>query len=119
MAKFFLSIYRFFNKSRIIFFVTMISVFAICVFFAMRIKFEEDISKILPSDKNISKLNEVFQNSKFVDKLTFTISMQDTTAVSPDSLVQFADTLVSALQQNVNKYIRKINYRIDDSLIIN
>ena len=55
---------------------------------------EEDISKILPKDKKIEKLNEVFQNSKFMDKLVVTVSLKDTSAAAqPDSLVAYADEL--------------------------
>ena len=64
---------------------SLIASFAVIAFFASRIHFEEDISKILPHDKKIEKLNEVFQNSKFADKLVITVSLKDTAAVQPDS----------------------------------
>jgi len=39
-------------------------VFLLAGWFAAQVKFEEDISKILPKDKKIEKLNEVFQKFK-------------------------------------------------------
>ena len=52
-------------------------------FFCLRVKFEEDISTIIPKDKKMEKLNQVFQNSKFVDKLVVTVSLKDTNAAQP------------------------------------
>jgi predicted exporter len=116
MEKVLSAIYNYFEKHRTVFFISIAASFIIVILLASRLKFEEDISKILPKDKKIEKLNEVFQNSKFLDKLVLTISLQDTLATSsPDSLVTFADTLVSVVQQKLSKYIARINYRVDDS----
>lgn len=85
----------------------------------MQVKFEEDISKILPKDKKIEKLNEVFQNSKFMDKLAVTVSLKDTAATAePDSLVTYADELVEHIQQKLTPFISKINYKVDDGLAL-
>jgi len=80
---------------------------------------EEDISKILPNDKKIEKLNAVFQNSKFMDKLAVTVSLKDTAAAAePDSLVVYADALVENIQQKLGPFITKINYKVDDGLAL-
>ena len=85
----------------------------------MQLKFEEDISKILPKDKKIDKLNQVFANSKFLDKLVVTVSLKDSNAAAaPDSLVTFADGFVAAVQNKLSPYITKINYKVDDSLAL-
>ena len=100
MEKIFISIYNYFEKNRSVFFVSFISCFLLAGWFAARVKFEEDISKVLPKDKKIEKLNEVFQNSKFADKLVVMVSLKDTSAVSqPDSLTAFADQFASAVKE--------------------
>ena len=77
----------------------LLLIFLLAGWFAVQVKFEEDISKILPKDKKIEKLNEVFQNSKFMDKLVVTVSLKDTTAAAqPDSLVAYADAFVEKIQ---------------------
>ncbi|MEO6722706.1 MAG: 1-acyl-sn-glycerol-3-phosphate acyltransferase [Ferruginibacter sp.] len=115
MAKFFTGIYRYFEKNRLVFFILFAVCFVMAGYFASRIKFEEDISKILPKDKKIEKLNEVFRNSKFIDKLVITVSLKDTKGVAPDSLTTVADQFVSRVQAGLDPYINKINYKVDDS----
>jgi 1-acyl-sn-glycerol-3-phosphate acyltransferase len=119
MEKILVRVYNYFAKHRTVFFVTFGVSFLLLVFFASRVKFEEDISKILPKDKKTEKLNEIFQNSKFIDKLVITVSLKDTTAQQPDSLVAYADDFAARVQNDCAPYISKINYRVDDGLIMN
>jgi len=116
MEKIFSAIYNYFEKHRLVFFISFGASFLLVSLLASQVKFEEDISKILPNDKKIEKLNQVFQNSKFLDKLVLTVSLQDTQApAQPDSLVSFADILGSTIQQNLSHYISKVNYKVDDA----
>ena len=97
-------------------YVSFVLSFLLIGFFASRVNFEEDISKILPNDKKIEKLNDVFQNSKFADKLAITISLKDSLAeAQPDNLVNFADSFVTHIQNNLTPYIGKLNYKVDDN----
>ena len=119
MEKLFITIYNFFEKRKALFWGVLAGSFLLAGWFASRIKLEEDISKILPNDKKIEKLNQVFQNSKFLDKLVITVSLKDSSNTpQPDSLVSFADTLVTALQQNLQPYISKIQDKVDDGLAL-
>ena len=68
MEKILLNIYNFYTKRLPALYVTFAALLLLSGFFAWKVKFEEDISKVLPKDKKIEKLNEVFQNSKFIDK---------------------------------------------------
>jgi len=118
MEKILLNIYNFFAKRQPVLYGTFATLLLLTCFFAWKVKFEEDISKILPKDKKIEKLNEVFQNSKFMDKLVVTVSLKDTAAIAPDSLVTYADTLVENIQQKLSPFITKINDKVDDGLAL-
>jgi 1-acyl-sn-glycerol-3-phosphate acyltransferase len=119
MEQLLIRIYNFFEKRRLLFFIIFISSFGLLLFFALKVKFEEDISKILPKDKKIEKLNEVFQNSRFMDKLVVTVSLNDTSSTAqPDSLVAYTGIFVEKLQQKLTPYIRKINDKVDDDLVM-
>ena len=110
-------IYNFFEKRRALFFSVFAASFLLLGYFSLQVKFEEDISKILPKDKKIEKLNEVFQNSKFIDKLVITVSLKDSNAAAqPDSLVEYADSLEQAIKEKLGAYVKKINARVDDGL---
>lgn len=117
MEKIFTSIYGFFEKRRAVFFTCFVLAFLLVGFLASRVKFEEDISKILPKDKKIEKLNEVFQQSRFMDKLVVMVTLADEKATAqPDLLVMYADSLSARVQQQLSPYVRKVNGRVDDEL---
>ena len=119
MEKIFSAIYNYFAKHRLVFFIIFAGSFIAVALLASRVHFEEDISKILPKDKKIEKLNQVFQNSKFLDKLVVTVSLKDTLAASqPDSLVSFAEVLGNTIQQKLSPYISKVNYKVDDGFAL-
>lgn len=119
MEKILLSIYHFFEKRQLALYITFVLIFLLAGWFALQVKFEEDISKILPKDKKIEKLNEVFQNSKFIDKLAVTVSLKDTAAdAQPDSLVAYADELIAGMESKLDSFITKINYKVDDGLAL-
>jgi hypothetical protein len=119
MEKVFSAIYYYFEKHRPVFWFSFVVSFLIISILASRLRLEEDISKILPRDEKIEKLNQVFQNSKFLDKLVLTVSLRDSLAPSqPDSLVEFADTLVHNIQLQLSPYISKINYKVDDGFAL-
>ena len=119
MEKILLGIYEFYKKQRTGLFLTFIIIFLLAGWFASQLKFEEDISKILPPDKKIEKLNEVFQNSKFMDKLVVMVSLKDTAAIAqPDSLVAYADELVQNIRVKLSPFVSKITYKTDDELAL-
>ncbi|MCC7524766.1 MAG: 1-acyl-sn-glycerol-3-phosphate acyltransferase [Chitinophagaceae bacterium] len=116
MERFFGSIYRYFRKRRW----QLYLLFSVCIivsaFFTAQLKFEEDISKILPKDDKVEKLNEVFSQSKFMDKLVVMVSLKEATQTAPDSLLAFADDLTEAVPKQLGAYIQSINYKVDDDL---
>src|SRR4051812_18794536 len=118
MERLLIRIYNFFEKRRLLFFIVFAVSFFSAGYFAMQVKFEEDISKILPQDKKIEKLNEVFQNSKFLDKLVLTVSLKDTATSAPDSLVAYADSLEQAITKNLSPFIKKITAKTDDAIVL-
>ncbi len=119
MEKILLNIYNFYNKRQPALYITFAVIFLLIGWFALQVKFEEDISKILPKDKKIEKLNEVFQNSKFMDKLVVTVALKDTAAAAqPDSLVAYADELAANIQAKLAPFITNINYKVDDGLAL-
>lgn len=118
METFFSAIYRFFAKRKALLFLCFFILLAAAGYFASRLKFEEDISKILPRDKQVEKLNEIFSQSKLMDKLVVMVSLKDTSIAEPDSLVSFSDELVAAAEQSLAPYLKKINYRVDDDVTL-
>ncbi|MBL0055130.1 MAG: 1-acyl-sn-glycerol-3-phosphate acyltransferase [Chitinophagaceae bacterium] len=118
MGKLFIRIYDFFEQRRVLLYSLFIALLSLFGWFASQLKFEEDISKILPRDQKIEKLNQVFQQSKFMDKLVVMVSLKDSSATEPDSLVAFADDMVDAIREKLNPFVAKISDKVDDGLAL-
>ena len=114
MQKVFTSIFDFFRKNKTALYCSFFSTLAVFIFFASRIKFVEDIYAILPKDHKTEKLTQIFENSKFADKLVVMASVKDTAATQPDSLVAYADAFAEALQHQASTYIKNLRYKIDE-----
>ena len=116
MEKIFAGIYDYFQKTphRVLYAVFFMSL-GLFAFFALRVKFEEDISAIIPKDKKIEKLNEVFQNSKFADKLVITVSLKDTNAAAHRiAWLHMPIHLLRRLKRKSSCLHQKIHYKVDD-----
>src|ERR1700722_2828773 len=109
MERFFISIYDYFEKHKGRMWFAAIFCFLFFGFFASRIKFEQDITRILPHEKRLDKQQQVFEDSRFSEKLTVCISQKDSTAVAnPDELVTFADTFIAKATTDLPTYIKTI-----------
>jgi len=118
MASLFLFLYELFKRHRIAFFSAVVAIALLCGYTASRINLEEDISKAMPADEKTEKLNSVFQNSRFLDKLIVNISLADTTTSDQDQLITFADSLIAHLSTNYSpQYIREITGVTNDDLM--
>ncbi len=82
----------------------------------MKIKPEEDISKILPKDRQADKLNELFRNAKFADKIVVMVSLNDSNRKSPELLSAFSDSFASLLRKSLPSYILSVDAQVNDSL---
>jgi uncharacterized protein len=116
MANLFLYIYSYFASHRKIFFTVFILLFGVTGFFALKIKPEEDISKILPKDRQSEKLNEILQNARFADKLVLMVSMKDSAHASPETLASFSDSFSENLRNQYPSLIHLVDEQINDSL---
>ena len=120
MERFFIAIYNYFGKHRAQMWVAAVCSFLVLGLLASRIRIEEDITRILPHEKNLDKMQQVFEDSRFADQLTITISQKDTNAAAnPDTLTSYADALTDALTDNLSPYIKSIQGKIEDSSAMN
>ena len=117
MSNLFNSIYKFFQKFRISFIFLILILFGLSAYFATKIKFEEDITRMLPSDENIQRISMVSQNINFMDKLIINIALSDTNLSNPQKLIDFADQLNSKILAYQPELIKDINYQVSDKIM--
>ena len=117
MSKITIAIYRFFKKKPILLYLTMILSTLVFAFFGLQIKYEEDISKLLPSGNIGTSQQLVFTNLKVKDKVFITFSNKDG-KVNTDSLIAACDAFTdSLLAHDKDSLIDNILYRLDEDLL--
>ncbi|MFZ6008943.1 MAG: 1-acyl-sn-glycerol-3-phosphate acyltransferase [Bacteroidota bacterium] len=118
MEHFFLSIYHYFKTRRFFFWLAFISAWVLVALGASRINIEEDITQFFPDDQRVEKLNYVFKNSKFSDRLVMMVSVRDSaTTPEPDSLVAFTEELAKTIESALRPYLASMETQVDDSKI--
>ena len=119
MSQVFVLLYKFFKSHRIFFISVIMAVVILAVYFSSKITFEEDISKMLPVDKNAGNINLITQNSAFSDKLIINVFLSDTNATpAPEKLIAFTNELTDTLQNEFfSPFIKEIRYKISENLM--
>lgn len=116
MEQFFISIFNFFRKRKLLFWTITFAVFAFVVFFGAKIGLEEDISKFLPKDPKIAKASNVFSEMDIAAKLIVNVSLSDSLAkAAPEKLIRWAEVFVDSISSIQPKYISSIKFKTDDS----
>ncbi|MEF9932387.1 MAG: hypothetical protein RR770_08835, partial [Bacteroidales bacterium] len=69
MGKFFANIYDYFNGRKTLLFLLLAGSLAIMLYFAVKVKFEEDVTSFFPNSKDDAKTLSVFKNLKVKDKI--------------------------------------------------
>ena len=118
MSGIFNNIYQSSKKYRITFALLIIMIFGLAISLVSKLKFEEDITRMLPSDEKIQRVSRVSQKINFMDKLIINISFRDSTMSRPQDLIRFADQLYDSLINYQPEYIKDINYQVSDKLMI-
>lgn len=116
LARFFLSIYRALSRSKWIVWSLMLFSFVVFAFFASKIEFEEDISKLLPESDSESFASLAFNDLKVKDKIFIQLVPRDSLPQEELSayMSDFAESLLAA--DSSTHYIDNVLYTIDDDV---
>ena len=119
MTQFFIGLYDYFERHKILFYLSLISCVLLMGFFALQVRFEENITQFFPDTKDSQNTIKVFDNLKIKDKIIIMLSSADTChRVEPDSLIEAAGQLQQTLTEKAGgKLIKGIFAQVDQSLI--
>lgn len=115
MTRLFLKIYDFFAKRKASLMILTICIVIVCVFSAIRINFSEDISGFLPDDKQNEQANYAYQHIGASNTIMVYFSNENDENVIPDAIDEFVNYLYD---NDIETYINKLQYSIDESEII-
>ncbi|MBS1646984.1 MAG: 1-acyl-sn-glycerol-3-phosphate acyltransferase [Bacteroidetes bacterium] len=106
-------IYLFFAKRKVALTLLLATIISCCVFFALKLKKEEDITRFIPKDKSARGISDIFNSLKIKDKIAINIYNQDSTETATENIKFSVDTLAQMLQQKFgNSYIKEMRYKI-------
>ena len=119
MTQFFIGLYDYFERHKILFYLSLISCVLLMGFFALQVRFEENITQFFPDTKDSQNTIKVFDNLKIKDKIIIMLSSADTChRVEPNSLIEAAGQLQQTLTEKAGgKLIKGIFAQVDQSLI--
>ena len=118
MHKVFLPIYRYFSNHKPLMYIILVTTSLLFLFFGLQLKYEEDISKLLPESSVESQL--AFSSIELKDK----IYLQVTSAkepLAPETLCERTDEFIDFLfeKDTSSHFISNVLYKLEPELAIN
>lgn len=114
MHRFFIFLYYLISKNKILSVLTALGIAVLCIFFASKINFEEDINQIIPKNEKSDLTAKVLKQLNFSDKIIVIIENKST----EDSfqLSETADTFLKKIEP-LQKYIGSVQGKVNDNEI--
>ncbi|WP_276967775.1 MMPL family transporter [Chryseobacterium sp.] len=114
MHRFFIFLYYLISKNKILSVLTALGIAVLCIFFASKINFEEDINQIIPKNEKSDLTAKVLKQLNFSDKIIVIIENKS----SEDSfqLSETADTFLKKTDP-LQKYIGSVQGKVNDNEI--
>lgn len=107
MHLFFGAIYDFFLRRKLLLYLTFAVSFAVWLLLALSLKFDEDISSMLPENKEVRLLNDVVSHTDAGEQVVFMISLKNDKP-DADTLIAFANDYAQSLQESFSQYLDSI-----------
>lgn len=114
METFFYNLYRLISNNKLISVLIGLGCIVTFGFFASQIKFEEDITRIIPKSERSDVATKVLKQLNFADKITVILEKKGTG--TDEDLAEIAQTFLDSIQ-SCSQYIRDIEGKIDDENI--
>ncbi|MCK7589460.1 MMPL family transporter [Subsaxibacter sp. CAU 1640] len=115
MANLFDSIFHSIRKNKKAYLIGLLLLLSGLIWVASKIQFDEDISKLIPSNEDNAQLQKVLNTAQFSDKIIINIKKEkDADLVD---LTDYAQQLLDSLNEHSNNYIKNIQGKVEDETI--
>jgi 1-acyl-sn-glycerol-3-phosphate acyltransferase len=112
MGSFLYRIYKYVAKKRLLYGIGLMALFLILIYFAFKIEFEEDITKLIPSNSKTEEVQKVLKSVNFSDKIIVNIVREP--GVPIEELTSYAADFLDSICKKSSSHIKKIQGKIDD-----
>jgi 1-acyl-sn-glycerol-3-phosphate acyltransferase len=114
MHKLFIAIHLFVSRNKALAIVIAVAFLLVFGFFASRISFEEDITRLIPKSERNDETTKVLGQLNFADKITVIINAEKGT--TPQELTEVATVFLDSLH-SCDRYINGVQGKVDDENI--
>ncbi len=104
--------YTLIKKNRLVAILIAASCIFMLAFLASKIKFEEDITKLLPATEETRNIQKILKSVNFTDKIIVNISRKAEGSTS--DLTQYATSFLDSLDTNLGGFVKDIQGKVDD-----
>jgi len=108
MSYIFTTIYDFFATRKAILYILLGILTLLLGAGALRLRYENDINRIIPQDEKISSLSNYLQHTEGGEKMVLSISGRDSLSLGPDSIIQLQSLLADLLDSIAGPHIKSI-----------
>jgi len=119
MTNFFIYLYNYFQRHKTQLYLSLVGCVCIMTFFAVKVKFEENVTSFFPDVKGMQYSKKVFNNLKVKDKIIvmFSSSNKDK-MVDKEALIESSKQFEkNIIEQAGKKYIKDIFSHVDEKMV--
>ena len=116
MNNFFLKTYNLIASRKLLSLFLFLALFSALAYTALQLKFEEDITKLIPADEEGKELQKVLNNVNFTDKIIVNIRQSDNG--SAEDLTNMASAFVDSISGLRPNYIKDVQGQIEDADVL-
>ncbi len=117
MHNLFYNIYHYFSSRKTVGFSLLATLLLGLLYIASQLQFEEDITKLIPSNTENAEIHKVLKNTNFTDKIIVNISC--TADGTVDDLTQYASQFIDSITNRSGTYIKQIQGRLENDDLLN
>lgn len=114
MYRFFIYLYYLISKNKILSVLAALGISVLCIFFASKINFEEDINQIIPKNEKSDLTAKVLKQLNFSDKII--VIIENKSSEESFLLSETADTFLKKTEP-LQKYIASVQGKVNDDEI--
>ena len=115
MSNLFYNLYKYIKSNRLIGILILFATLCLLLFFSSSLKFEEDITKLIPKNEANNNIKKILNTVTFKDKIIIRISTDSLGTV--EDLTEYASLYIENVNKKVNRYIKNIQGKFEDKNI--
>ena len=110
MNKWFYRTYQAVSNNRVWSLVGLLLLLVGLLFLVSKIQFEEDITKLIPSNSKTQELQKILKSVNFTDKIIVNIKTQPDGSVK--DLVNYASQFITSLESNASEFVKNVQGQV-------